>query len=288
MAKPGARVRDLHECKTPVPKPHVNGPIAPPCSLDVEYDGRAAARASDRALCQVPPNFIVTGSGTVSVNGLPAARLDDLTMHPPPGHITTGSSDVLIGGPTIGVRLGGASAGNLACQGAASGRASGTIKQSYNNCGVESARQIINQATNKSISEDTLLDESIDAGDADKESTRNESGGTSPDGRQDILDRNGVPSVLVPATRENLTQAIAEHKGIISSHEVKYLWPDLSQTGGHAITVTGVGFDAHGQPETVYYNDTGRGQCQTSLPWSTFMGSLRPGRDMNVTSSPVW
>lgn len=239
-------------------------------------------------MCQAPPNFIVTGSGTVEIDGLPAARIDDRTMHPPPGRITGGSPDVLIGGPTVGVRLGGADAGGDACKSAATGRESHSTKQTYNNCGVESARQIINQATGGSIREDALLDDAFEHGDAEKERSRHDSGGTGPEDRRNILSRHNVESELVAATPEALAQAVAERKGVITSHEVKYLWPDLTQEGGHAVTVIGIDFDAEGRPSRVVYNDTGRGQCQHSAPWATFFGSLRPGRDMNVTKAPIW
>lgn len=287
--KPAARLTDPHECSMPTPKPHVGGPIVPPCSSTVIIDGYAAARATDCARCQVPgPNFIVTGSATVSFDRLPAARVDDHTMHPPPGRITAGSPNVFIGGPTVGVMLGAAGA-KAACEGAASGRDSKRTKQTYQNCGIESSRQIINQATRKNVDEDTLLDDALDQGYAEREDTRSASGGTNPDDRRDILDRHGVPSNLEDANLASLQQALADGKGVITSHDAGLLWNDKGYlNNGHAILVTGVQYDTAGKAETIYYNDTGSGVCGASLSAGKFIKSLRSGRDMNVTADPIW
>jgi uncharacterized Zn-binding protein involved in type VI secretion len=47
-------------------------------------------------VCVGPPDMIVKGSMTVLVNGLPAARITDLTIHG--GVIVMGWPTVLIGG----------------------------------------------------------------------------------------------------------------------------------------------------------------------------------------------
>ena len=210
-------------------------------------------------------------------------------MHPPPGRITAGSCDVWIGGPTVGVTLGDPDAGNSACVAAASGREGNAQGQTAQNCGVESARQIINQATNSGISEKDLLEDAMDHGNATREATLEESGGTGPDGRQAILDRHGVESTLEDATAADLQQALAEGKGVITSHDAGKLWNKPTYLGsGHAILVTGAEYDANGELKTVYFNDTGTGECRNSLPAADFLGSLRSGRDMNVTKDPIW
>jgi len=92
---PAARVTDLHTCPlSDGPKPHVGGPILPPCSLDVIIGGLPAARVGDKALCAGPPDVIVTGCPTVLINGMLAARVTDMTAHG--GVITTGCPTVLI------------------------------------------------------------------------------------------------------------------------------------------------------------------------------------------------
>jgi uncharacterized Zn-binding protein involved in type VI secretion len=286
---PAARVGDNHECKA-----HGAGPISPPCSVKVLTNNLPQARATDQLVCPgTPPlvDFIVTGSGTVLINNLPAARQTDKTMHPPPGSIIIGSPNVLIGGPTVGATLGNPGAGNVACAAAAAGRTSGSSQQSYQNCGVESVRQIINQATGANVSEDNLLDSSMNSGYANRERRRADSGGTSPGERQAILAANGVPSTLQNASMANIAQAVAQRRGVVTSHDVSVLWGPAN-SGGHAIVVTGIRYDANGNPHTIITNDTGRpsadGNCGVEYPADVFANSLRSGRDVNVTTNPIW
>jgi uncharacterized Zn-binding protein involved in type VI secretion len=57
--------------------------------------GMPQARVTDMCVCVGPPDVIVLGSFTVFVNGLPAARLGDMTAHG--GTIVMGMPTVLIG-----------------------------------------------------------------------------------------------------------------------------------------------------------------------------------------------
>ncbi len=80
----------------------VVGAIAAIGALKVFTNGRAAARAHlDHAICSKhgDPAIIATGSGTVYINGVPAARVDDKTICS--ATITEGSANVFIGGPTV-------------------------------------------------------------------------------------------------------------------------------------------------------------------------------------------
>lgn len=267
-------------------KPHVGGPVAPPCSLTVQSELAAQGRGTDRATCIGPPDFIVTGSGSVQVNDLPAARQTDKTMHG--GTLLTGAATVEIGGPTVGVTLGNPTAATATCNAMAAGRTSGSSGQSYNNCGCESSRQLINQGTGSTVGEDGLLDESIAHGDADDARNRRSAGGTHPGGRRDILARNGVPSTLEPQGMKSITQGVAEGKGVITSHEASILWGPGNGSGGHAIVVTGLQYDANGNLINVITNDTGLGQCGRSVPAAQFASSLRSGRPVNVTTNPIW
>jgi uncharacterized Zn-binding protein involved in type VI secretion len=97
MGKPAARVNDMHVC--PMVNgtvPHVGGPVLPPGCATVTIGGMPAARVGDMLTCTGPPDSIVTGSGTVTIGGVPAARLGDSTAHG--GIIVAGCPTVTIGG----------------------------------------------------------------------------------------------------------------------------------------------------------------------------------------------
>lgn len=285
-----ARVRDLHLCPAFTPLPHIGGPIQSPASSNVETNSLGAARLTDELKCIVPglANFIVTGSATVEINGKLAARQWDKTMHPGPGTILTGSGNVDIGGARAGGIVGEVDNAAAQCQAAAAGRNSGAVQQSYNNCGVESARQLINRNGNP-IGEEDLLNAAQASGDAATEPTRFASGGTGPDGRENILDSHGVPSHQVSQGLNNITQNVAEGRGVITSHDAGILWNDARYNGGgHAIVPTGMEYDADGKLVNVIVNDTGQGQCAQRIPADQFENSLRPGRPVNVTDDPIW
>lgn len=55
-----------------------------------------AARVGDMCVCVGPPDSIAKGSSTVKINGIPAARLGDMTVHG--GSIVAGAPTVNIGG----------------------------------------------------------------------------------------------------------------------------------------------------------------------------------------------
>jgi uncharacterized Zn-binding protein involved in type VI secretion len=91
-----ARLSDLHTCPmSDGPKPHVGGPILPPCCPTVLIGFLPAARVGDLAACAGPPDTIALGSTTVLIGGQFAARQGDLTAHG--GVITLGCPTVLIG-----------------------------------------------------------------------------------------------------------------------------------------------------------------------------------------------
>jgi uncharacterized Zn-binding protein involved in type VI secretion len=97
---PAARVTDLHVCGlvtpgTP-PVPHVGGPVLPAGAVRTMIGFLPAARVTDLCLCVGPPDAIATGSSSVIIEGLPAARIGDSTVHG--GVIVQGCSTVIIGG----------------------------------------------------------------------------------------------------------------------------------------------------------------------------------------------
>lgn len=96
MGNPAARVLDWHSCPELTGQvPHVGGPILAGC-WTVFIDGRPAARRGDELFCQGPTDLIDSGSGTVWIQRLKAARVGDRTAHK--GEIITGSPTVFIGG----------------------------------------------------------------------------------------------------------------------------------------------------------------------------------------------
>lgn len=94
MRRPAARIGDNHTC--PV---HDDGPVIATCSPNVIIGGKNAARATDLCDCGSTSDMIVTGSRSVFINGLPAARLGDKTNHG--GQIVEGLPSVLIGDDTV-------------------------------------------------------------------------------------------------------------------------------------------------------------------------------------------
>ena len=86
----------MHTCPlSDGPKPHVGGPILPPCCPTVLIGGMPAARVGDQVLCVGACATIAVGSLTVMIGGMPAARFGDPTFHN--GVIIQGELTVMIG-----------------------------------------------------------------------------------------------------------------------------------------------------------------------------------------------
>ena len=93
---PAARLTDMHTCPmSDGPKPHVGGPILPPCEPTVLIGGLPAARVGDKATCVGPPDSIAKGSPTVITGNMMQARIGDPTVHG--GVITAGCPTVIVG-----------------------------------------------------------------------------------------------------------------------------------------------------------------------------------------------
>jgi uncharacterized Zn-binding protein involved in type VI secretion len=280
----------MHICPkvNPGPVPHVGGPIVLG-SHNVLISNLPAARVGDTLICAGPPDKVVTGSSGVLINSKPTARLSDSSAHG--GKIIIGCPTVLIGegiGGTVGTTLGNPHAGLAAFKNVASTRSSGSLQQSFGNCGVESCRQIL-VAKGIHTQEIQLLREAIDNLHAEYDDIEpTESGGTSPLGRQLILEGKGVKNHFEDQTIENIAQCVSEGKGVITSHDAGVLWSDPSVAGGHAVTVTGVRYNARGKIESFIINDTGTGEGGVEVPYFRFKDSLRPNRAINVTDDPIW
>jgi uncharacterized Zn-binding protein involved in type VI secretion len=100
-AAAGAGLGEVMSTMSWAPK-EVVGAIAAAGAFKVFTNSRAAARAHlDHAICSKhgDPAIIATGSATVFINGVPAARVDDKTICS--AVITEGSANVFIGGGTV-------------------------------------------------------------------------------------------------------------------------------------------------------------------------------------------
>ena len=78
MGQPAARLGDMHACPlSDGPKPHVGGPVLPPCCPTVLVGGQPAARVGDMATCASAPDTmhggkIVAGCPTVLIGDAPS------------------------------------------------------------------------------------------------------------------------------------------------------------------------------------------------------------------------
>ena len=315
---PAARVTDFHQCNMPTPTPHVGGPVLPPASPTVVTGFLPQARATDKCTCAGPPDFIVTGSGSVLIDGLNAARKTDRTMHQPAGTVMMGFASVDIGGPTVGVTLGGVRSATSACAAAATTRIpapgavdnagnplpAGTTKQSYNNCGIESSRQIINTVSPPGITQEQLLTQAttttgVPPGGSTAQplavtgSSTYNSGGTWDWSQQAILQNNGVPSQMQAPTSANVTQGVAEGRGVIANLDASFIWGAGTPPGAwHAVLVTGAQYDANGNLLNLIINDTGNNppnNCGASYSAATIQSAMTAhGGNIVTTNNRVW
>ena len=268
--------------------PHGTAVILPPGASNVTADGRARARTTDRLQCTCGvPDFITTGISGVRLAGMGlfAAAVGSKTLH---GHtITTGSLTVHVDGPWAGATLGFPTQWLATFNALASGRASGSTQQTYGNCGIESSRALLN-ASGSTVSEIDALNWALANTNTVNSPTPAQRGGSYPDGRQRVLAHYGVASHVEAPTSLNIGQAVAEGRGVITSHDAGILWGNRAYRGsGHAITVTGIEYDAQGWPKTVYTNDTGLGQGARPVGAADFFNSLWRTTPMNVSDRPL-
>lgn len=314
MSFPAARLFEVNGC--PV---HGLGK-AYEGAANVHVNGRWSVRGSDKCACPGgPDDVVVTGAATVHINGRPAARLTSKTMHG--GGPIPGSPNVLIGGSSEGVTVGNRGAASKACEDAKGGRepppgaidprngaplAPHTQRQSYNNCGLECCRQLINKATGKNISQEELLKDAQEhpsvvphppqrvhqtEGTMDPDKVWR-SGGTAPEDEADILSRHGVPAKVVENEGDGIgqmAQAASEGRGTIAIIKAGNLWPPSLGVspgeGDHAILVTAVMYDADGNIKTVVINDTGSGACGQEVPVDKFRGALHPTYNKHIETT---
>lgn len=283
--EPAARFSDQHRCLI---EAHGVGLILAPCEPTSEVEKFGHARVTDRANCKGPVGVIVTGSATVIVGGQMATRKGERSMHG--GEIIPPCSPTkLIGGPSAGAVVGDIEGGKQDCKNISAkgpgGRESGSTQQSYSNCGLESARQFINSASETPLSEDELLEQAVlnDMASLDPDTL----GGTSIESIASVLDENGVDTAMSPGEWENVLQAVCDGWGVITAHEVSDLYESVDD-GRHALRVIGIKFDETGAAKTVFTNDTGvaSGNCGRSVPAGQFASSLVKDHSMVLINPP--
>ncbi|HEX7689585.1 MAG TPA: hypothetical protein VF453_17895 [Burkholderiaceae bacterium] len=168
-------------------------------------------------------------------------------------------------------------------------------QQSYQNCGVQSSRQIVEQAKGKlSKTELQFLDDAIASCGAEKDATNHpaDSGGTGAPQRQCIMKQYGVDSSIENATVSNVDDALRNGKGVIMSSDADTLWGTqgiaASGAGRHAVLLTNGLYDSNGKLTGVGVNDTGIGR-QYTLTVSQLDACLKSGSGViNVTNARIW
>ena len=270
-----------------------------------------AARVGDKVRHGWGTCVITEGEPTVRINGRFAARVIDAVSCG--GRIASGSPTVRIGravgqaapsGQAQGNPSNKALVGQKMCQDAARGRRSGKTQQSYNNCQVEAARQIINRVTGKNITEDGLMRMALDRNQVVRGEPaevpvgtppRFEDGATNYTGVQAILENFNITSTVQPNNLNNISKALASRKGVVAVVDSKVLWTgkiNNPPNPDHAVLVTGLEYDDNGKITDVIINDTGTGECSQKVPVDTWNKAARTTQNkpalLNVTDKPIF
>lgn len=334
--QPAARLTDKITClvpqvvPSPPPPPHAIAPGLPILVVGaptVMIGGISAARVSDFSMCLGPapiPNPILRGAFPVPIMMMPAARLTDQATHP--GSLITGPCcpTVLIG---LAGTTGNPPVGTQACLalGQNNGRTGPNPSgQSYNNCGIESSRQIINHVNGLAITENALMQTAKNTPAINTTSTVAPGGtigvpggpnlfaegGTTAPQQAALLTQSGAPSSQITPLVGNNGVQLSQYELPLSQGRAIIAHGDVSgfpasqgygvQPGmrGHAVTVTGMDYDDSGNITNVHFNDTNSmcGQTLTATQFSNFLntfanraqaGGFTPPNSV-VTNNPVW
>ena len=101
----------------------------------------------------------------------------------------------------------------------------------------------------------------------------------------------GVPATETqnPTFREIAT-ALAQQRAVIVGLDARPIWGSAAPNPlGHAVRVTGMDFDASGNPTAVYINDTGTGQSNQRVTAANFQSAMNGfgGGRMATSNNPV-
>jgi uncharacterized Zn-binding protein involved in type VI secretion len=294
--QPAARVGDKIICPLPNPTPPgpplhtipTGRPIQGPGCDSVQIGGAAAARITDRSICDGPskapvPNPILKGAFPVLVGKMPAARMTDMGAHPGSLIAPPCCPSVMIG---LAGTAGNPWEGKEECEKAQAGRSTpGQPHQSYQNCGVESSRQLINRKNNSNVTEDQLLNDAMNRRMPDgrriasRQYFRRDSGATNSQGIAGLLTAWNVPAFVAP--RMLVERAVATGRGVIAGVDVgtsNYYDPRKYRPrpgSYHAVVVTGIEYDDDGNIVKVHTSDTGiRNGCDHQVDGAVFQQAL--------------
>ena len=169
-------------------------------------------------------------------------------------------------------------------------------QQSYQNCGLQSSRQIVEQAKGPlGKTELQFMDDAIASCGVSQEANHPaDSGASSAPQRQCVLQQYGVPSTVESATVANVDDALRKGKGVIMSTKADVLWatqgfpPGVGGGGRHAVVLSNGIYDGSGKMTGVHVNDTGTG-TQYTLTNAQLQDCLDSGsRKLNVTDDRIW
>jgi uncharacterized Zn-binding protein involved in type VI secretion len=290
--------------------PHKGGPILEVTPGNVQSNGAANARATDTLTCHSGKikNYIITGAATVWINGKPAARVTDKTLHADPssGEVMEGSCNVIMGSKTVGATLGNPAVAKKACEDAKKTRKYKNESQSEpNNCNQEAGRQVINQMrqnalegsgkvwdeANDALTESTAYQESLAGQPPEATPT-----GMSQQGLVDFLGQHNVGAETQPFGSgdplDAMVPGVAEGKGVFAPVNATELNGIRGAEVPHTVLVTGVEFDENCNITKVIVNDTGKdGQpgCGKAIPADRFRRALlKKASGFVQTKLPVW
>jgi len=169
-------------------------------------------------------------------------------------------------------------------------------QQNYGNCGLQSSRQLIEQAKGGKLNktEEQFMNDAIASCGAGQGSTPETTGGTSAEARKCVMQQYGVASTVQPATVANVDDALRSGKGVIISSDADTIWATQGEAEGmggggrHAVVLTNAIYDSNGKMTGVDVNDTGLGR-RYAMSTEDLQKCLTSGSGkMNVTDAPIW
>lgn len=112
-----------------------------------------------------------------------------------------------------------------------------------------------------------------------------DNGGTTEEGRREILAHFGIDSVCVPADIDGIARNVEQGRGVIISVLCEKFYPSGCETGLHAVTVTSVKRDKNGDVAGFFICDSNGYPAKYYDKYS--LAESLSGRKMNVTTDII-